>query len=175
MTAPPLSGSFCLLLSSVCILTFPVRARASEGSCGATSVSVCLSNSAPLHSLFGFCQRSLTVTLVDSYCSSLLSSPRSARSQSSRCVGERTMGEWGREGVMGQPRLQQDPFSSAPATCVSRNVSVCVGCQLRRFLSSCLMTTLAARNRLRLPLPCLLLPATEAEAERRAQTLLCSV
>ena len=121
--------------------------------CLSICLSVCLSMSnSALHSLFGFCQRSLTVTLVDSYCSA---APLLSPARSQLLCGGRTNG--GRTGEMGQPRLQQDPFSSfRPTQRVCRAMSVAVGCPLPppravrpsasarpSSFSSCLMTTLA--------------------------------
>ena len=159
-----LSVSSCL---SVClpVPTFPyvcvcVSARARDGPSVSLSVEVELRSplsihySTPLHSLFGFCQRSLTVTLVDSYCSSLRSPPLPPCQPGPICC----VGDDGRRGggqaaeSDGTAPLQQDPFSSvrpgrrrvcrAMSASLPLSVSLC-GLARPSFLSSCLMTTLA--------------------------------
>lgn len=162
-TAPPalFQRSVCVFLSvrlPACVCPHfrtcvCVRAR------GTVHLSRCLSklncavrspSTTPLHSLFGFCQRSLTVTLVDSYCSSLRSPPLPpCQPGPICCVGDdlRMAAE-----SDGTAPLQQDPFSSvrpgrrrvcrAMSASLPLSVSLC-GLARPSFLSSCLMTTLA--------------------------------
>ena len=133
-----------------------VCVRARDGPSVSLSVEVELRSplsihySTPLHSLFGFCQRSLTVTLVDSYCSSLRSPPLPPCQPGPICC----VGDDGRMAAEsdGTAPLQQDPFSSvrpgrrrvcrAMSASLPLSVSLC-GLARPSFLSSCLMTTLA--------------------------------
>ena len=138
-----LSVSSCL---SVClpVPTFPyvcvcVCAR------GTVHLSRCLSklncavrspSTTPLHSLFGFCQRSLTVTLVDSYCSSLRSPPLPPCQPGPICCG----GDDGRRGgrrrrVMGQGHCNKIHFPV-----FDRGDDVCVA----QCLPHCLCLSLSA-------------------------------
>ena len=125
-TAPPalFQRSVCVFLSvrlPACVCPhFRMCVCGCAG--GTVHLSRCLSklncavrspSTTPLHSLFGFCQRSLTVTLVDSYCSSLRSPPLPPCQPGPICC----VGDDGRRGEQaaesdGTAPLQQDPFSS---------------------------------------------------------------